>query len=198
MRKHKTVMVVVASIIALVVAGMSIGQPQGGRRQGGPGRGGFGGDRNPEEMRRMFEQRMAERMKEQLEITDAEWKVIQPRLKKVTDLTRQSMGGGRGGPMMGMFGRGRGPGGRGPGGQGERGAQRERPEPQNEVQKASMALRDLLGSKNPSTEALKAKLAALRSAREKAKQDLVKAQGELRQLLTLKQEASLVMMGIMP
>lgn len=196
MRNHKRTLVVAASIVSFLVAGLVLAQPQGG--QGGQR--GQRGNRDPEEMRRMFEERMAERMKEQLEITDAEWKVLQPRFQKVTELQRQTAGGGRG--MMGMMMGGRG----GRGGQGGRpgqeGQQRgPRPggnQPQNEVQVASEALRTLLDSENPSSDQLKAKLAALRGAREKANQKLVAAQGELRQLLTLKQEASLVMMGILP
>ncbi len=196
MRKHKATLIIAASIVSFLVAGLVMAQPQGGQRgQRGPG------GRDPDEMRRMFEERMAERMKEQLEITDAEWKVLQPRFQKVTELSRQATGGGRGG-MMGMMMGGRG--GRGaPGGRpGQEGQQRRpRPEnnrPQSEVQKASEALATLLESDNPSTDQIKGKLAALRGAREKAKQALVKAQGDLRQLLSLKQEASLVMMGILP
>ncbi len=196
MRKHKATLIIAASIVSFLVAGLVMAQPQGGQRgQRGPG------GRDPDEMRRMFEERMAERMKEQLEITDAEWKVLQPRFQKVTELSRQAMGGGRGG-MMGMMMGGRG--GRGaPGGRpGQEGQQRRpRPEnnrPQSEVQKASEALATLLESDNPSTDQIKGKLAALRGAREKARQQLTAAQGELRQLLSLKQEASLVMMGILP
>lgn len=195
MRKHKTTLVIAASIVSFLVAGLVMAQPQGGQR----GQRGQGG-RDPAEMRRMMEQRMDERMQEQLEVTDAEWKVIKPRFQKVTDLSRQAMGGGGGrGGMMGMMFGGRG----GRGGQGGAGDQQRRPRPesdrpQNDVQKANEALATLLEGENPSPDQIKAKLAALRGAREKAKQQLATAQGELRQLLTLKQEASLVMMGIMP
>lgn len=199
MHKRKTTLTVLLALFTLAIAGMVIAQPQAGQRgqrggqrgQRGPGqRGGFG-DRNPEEMRRMIEERIAERMKEQLEITDEEWKVLQPRMRKVMELTQQTRGpGGRGpGGPGGMFGR---PGGPRPGGDGNQG------QPQNEVQKANDALRSLLDGENPSAEGIKAKLTALRNAREKAKQELTKAQQELRQLLTLKQEARLVLMGFMP
>jgi len=48
---------------------------------------------------------------------------------------------------------------------------------------------------NASAEQLKVKLTALRSAREKANQELAKAQAALKQVLSLKQECLLVMMG---
>ncbi len=67
-------------------------RPGGGGRQG---RGNF----DPAQ----FQQRMLERTKEVLEVTDdAEWKAMQPLVQKVMDLRRQSFSGmGRG-----MFGRG--------------------------------------------------------------------------------------------
>ena len=40
-------------------------------------------------------------------------------------------------------------------------------------------------------------MAKLREARTKAREDLTKAQNELRELLTMKQEAALVMMGML-
>jgi Spy/CpxP family protein refolding chaperone len=198
MQKHKTPLIIAASIVSLLVAGLVLAQPQGGQR-GQRGQ----GPRDPEEFRRMMEERIAERMKEQLEITDAEWKVLQPRLRKVMELNAETSGGpGRGGMMGMMFGRGRG-GQRGPGGPDGQGDQQRRPRPggdrpQTEVQQAAEALRETLQSENPGTEDIKAKLTALRSAREKAKQELVKAQQDLRQLLTLKQEATLVMTGMLP
>lgn len=195
MRKHKTTLVVATSIVSLLVAGLVLAQPAGGQR----GQRGQGG-RNFEEMRRNMEERMAERMKEQLEITDAEWKVLQPRFQKVTELQRQAMGGGRG--MMGMMMGGRG----GRGGQGgrpgqegqQRGPRPDGDRPQSAVQQAAEGLRTVLESDNPSPEQLKSALGKLRSAREQAKQELLKAQGQLRELLTLKQEAMLCMMGILP
>jgi len=58
---------------------------QGGDNQGGGGgRGGFGGD--PAE----FQQRMLERVKENLEVKDdAEWKAIEPLVTKVMEAQRE-------------------------------------------------------------------------------------------------------------
>jgi hypothetical protein len=138
-------------------------------------------------------QMMAQRMKEQLGASDAEWQVIAPRLTKVMELNRQVSGGPMG--MARLFmGRGR-PGdrGRGPG------ARPDRPEGQelSPVQKAMEALDTTLENESAGAEEIKAKLTALRAARENAKQDLAKAQQELRQLLTLRQEAQLVVMGLL-
>jgi hypothetical protein len=46
-------------------------------------------------------------------------------------------------------------------------------------------------------EEIKAKLTALRAAKEQARQDLVKARQDLRQLMTLRQEAVLVLNGLL-
>src|SRR6266513_1974404 len=69
---------------------------QGGRR---------GGNFNPEE----FRQRMNERLKASLKVTDDEWAAIQPLIEKVQAKQRDAMGG-----RFGGFGRGPG----GPGGPG--------------------------------------------------------------------------------
>jgi hypothetical protein len=63
------------------------------------------------------------------------------------------------------------------------------------VEQKSRDLRASLENKEAKPEELKAKLAAYREARQKAKADLTKAQEELRELLTVRQEAVLVMMG---
>ena len=51
--------------------------------------------------------------------------------------------------------------------------------------------------KDAKPEEIKAKLAALRDAREKAKKDMTQAQADLRELLTQRQEAVMVMMGFL-
>lgn len=141
--------------------------------------------RDPEQMQRM----MSERMKEPLGASDEEWKVIQPRLLKVMNLSRQVNAPGRG--MM--FG--------GPGGPGGRAGQRIRPgtgQPQREpsaVEKATEELQEVLRSKTATPEQIKAKLTALRTAKEKATKDLAAAQNELKKDLTVKQEAVLVLSG---
>jgi hypothetical protein len=58
-------------------------------------------------------------------------------------------------------------------------------------------LQTLLESQDATTSQIKNKVAEVRSAREKAKQDLAKAQKELRELLTVKQEAILISVGLL-
>jgi hypothetical protein len=107
---------------------------------------------------------------------------------KVEELRRQT-GGGRGG--MGRRGPG-GPGGNRPG---------DRPgAPDRELtaaEKAQEELQTLLDNTSATPEQIKQALTKFRSAKEKAKQDLAKAQQDLRQVLTIRQEAQLVVMGLL-
>ena len=168
-------------------------QQQDQNNQGGQGR---RGNFDPEQ----FRQRMNDRMKQVLAATDEEWGVLQPKIEKVMTLQRQNAGG-RG---MGMlFGRG-GPGGGGPGGGGpgrDGGGRRGGGGPfggddNSAVSQKTRELQQAIES-NAGAEDLKAKLAALREARAKARQELTQAQSELKELLTARQEAALVMMGML-
>lgn len=133
-----------------------------------------------------MQQRMMERMKEQLVANDQEWKIIEPRLSKVMTLSRQTAG-----RFMGMMGRRGG----GPGGFDRPG--RTDSEQENPVQKAQQTLQQTLEDQNASTETIKSQVTALREAREKARQEMAQAQQDLREVLTVKQEAQLVMMGLL-
>jgi hypothetical protein len=154
----------------------------------GQGRGNF----DPEE----FRQRMEERLREDLEVKgDDEWKVIQPRLEAVQTAQRD-LGGGRG---FGAFGRGGGPG--GPGGRGgdndgPRGQGGRRGfgggEPDADVQ----ALRAAIES-NASADEIKTKLAKVRESRKAKEAALEKARADLRQVLSVRQEAIAVMRGLL-
>ena len=126
-------------------------------------------------------------MREQLEVkSDDEWKVIEPRVTKVMEARRDaSMGGG--------FGRG----GRGgpPGGGGDQGGSSRSPfggEPSVEAE----ALRKAVEAKAPAEE-IKAKLAKFREAKKAKEAVLVKAQDELKKVLSLRQEATAVMSGLL-
>lgn len=195
---------IAACVLALVIGGLTIAQPPAGGQGGPGGPGGFGGPGgpgrfDPEQMAQM-RQRMMERMKEQLGADNEAWKVMEPRLTKVMELNRQTQGmGGRGG-MFGMMGGMRGPrGGDNAGGQGDnrRGPQQD-PATMTPVEKAQEQLRTTLENQSASPEEIKKNLTALREAREKAKQELATAQQELRQILTVRQEAQLVVMGQLP
>lgn len=172
----------------------------------GPGPGGPGG--GPPDFAQMRQQ-MMDRLEDQMGATDDEWKAIQPLVEQVQQLQRQT--GGRGGP--GMFGPGGprpgGPGGPGgdPGGpQGQGGGPGGPPNfgpgggpggPPSEVQQKQADLRETLQSQDASPDQIKAKLAALRDARAKAKANLAKAQDDLKQILSVRQEAVLVAFGIL-
>jgi len=191
MRKQVVGIGIVACVVALVIGGLSIAQPPAGG-QGGPG--GPGGQFDPAQMR----QRMMERMKEQLGADDAAWKVLEPRLTKVMDLNRQAQGMGRGG-MFGMMGGMRGQrGGNDAGGQGNRRGPQQDPATMTPVEKAQEQLRTTLENQSASPEEIKKNLTAFREAREKARQELATAQQELKKILTVRQEAQLVMMGQLP
>lgn len=132
-----------------------------------------------------FREEAAKRMKESLGVTDEEWKVLQPKIEKVQTLSRQV----RGGMMRGMFGRGNRPGGGNP------------PAPaegtQTPVEKALADLQKVLENKDAKPEDVKPVLEAYRLARAKATEELQKAQKELKEVLTVQQEAKLVAAGVL-
>jgi septal ring factor EnvC (AmiA/AmiB activator) len=82
---------------------------------------------------------------------------------------------------------------RGRGGQGGPGGNA----PSTPVQAAREDLNKTLDNKDASADDIKAKLTALRDAETKAEGDLDKARQELKELLTQRQEAVLVMDGIL-
>jgi len=112
--------------------------------------------------------RAVEDLKEQLGVSDTEWAVIKPRVEAVYKLAH---------PLPSF----------GPGN-----AQARTP-----VEQKSRELREILGNKEATAEEIKAKLTALRAAKEQARQELVKARGSLRQIMTLHQEAVLVLNGLL-
>ena len=179
--------------------GQGQGQDRGDRGDRGGRRGGGGGGFDPEQ----FRQQISQRMKERLGASDEEWAVLQPKVEKVMTAQRQASSGGRG---MGMLfgGGGRrgggdgGPGGGGGGGGGGRGGAGG-PFGGNDDSPVAQKARDLQQSidNNAGADELKAKLTALREARTKAREQLTQAQTELKELLTAKQEASMVVMGLL-
>ena len=158
---------------------------RGQNGQNADGQNGPRGNFNPEEM----QQRQAQMMREQLGITDdAEWNLISQRVTAINELRRATMGGGMG---MGMRGFGGGPG--GPGGQGGQRGNRFGAQANPEAD----ALRTAVTDKLPDAE-VKARLARLREVRKQNEEKLAKAQEELRAVLTVRQEAAAVLMGLLP
>jgi hypothetical protein len=174
----------------------------GGPGGGGPGGGGMfggggpgGGNFDPTQFMQQMQQQMMTQIRQNLAITnDDEWAVIQALIQKVYDARRDANTGGMG--MMGMM-RGGGPGGGGPGGGGAGGGGAGGrggfgPQTSDEQQ----ALQKVVDS-NAASQQIRDALAKYRAAR-KAKQDtLATAQENLKKVLTAKQEAQIVLMGIL-
>jgi outer membrane murein-binding lipoprotein Lpp len=161
-----------------------------------------------------FRQRMADRLKTALKASDEEWAVIQPLMEKIQTKAREAGEGGRGG-MGGPGGGGRGqrgggpggpggpggggpggPGG-GPGGQGGGRGQRGGGQMGGGATAEAQALRTTLQNENAAPAELQAKLSALREQRKKAQAELTQAREDLRKVLTLRQEATLVLMNVL-
>ena len=163
-----------ATTLALTVATSALAQQDGGRPR-------F----DPAQMR----ERMMERYKEMLEVTDdQEWRALQPMIEKVTQARMQSM------PGRGMmFGGRRGPGGRqgGPGGD-QANERRFGPAPSPEAE----ALQRAIDSKASKAE-LKAAIAKYQESRKQQQAELEKAQEDLRKVLTARQEAIATMAGLL-
>ncbi len=176
--------------------------------QDGPLPGGF----DPQQMR----QRMLQHLRDQLEVTDgSEWKLISDRIAKVMDARRAAnpgpgpMGfgpfGGPGGPPPNGAGPGapggapptggdnqNGPGGAGPGGPPPAGFGPMNRESVPELD----ALQKAIDAKASASE-LKAKMTELKAARAKKQAELEQAREDLRQVLSARQEAIAMALGLL-
>lgn len=136
-----------------------------------------------------FRQQMMDNLKERLDITDdAEWKIIEPKIQKIMDLRREMMSGmGRG-----MFG------GRGRGGDnGSSDSNRSRgggffgpPSPEAE------ALQKAIDGKASNAE-MKAAIAKYLESQKAKQAELDKARADLRQVLSVRQEAIATLDGLL-
>jgi hypothetical protein len=138
-----------------------------------------------------IKERAMEFVRAKLVVTnDAEWAVIEVRLTKVVQVKMQTMQGGNG-QIGGMrFGGNRG----GPNGGGVDQIVRALLgiEPMPEAEALQKAIEN-----RASKSELKAALAKYAEARKKKQAELEKAQADLRQVLTLRQEGTLLLMGIL-
>jgi hypothetical protein len=156
--------------------GNVVAVPEGGQR----------GQWDPEQMKKRFEEfrkQMSQQMQKDMGATDDEWKVLEPKIEKLTELTMKTRGGGMGGRFFRM---------------GMGGADNEKPNP---VDVARKDLQKVLDNKDAKPDEVQKALAAYRDARDKAKQaakqELEKAQKDLREILTQRQEAYLVTRGML-
>lgn len=133
---------------------------------------------DPEQMR----QRMLDRIKESLAPSDEEWKVLQPKIESVQKLAMQARTGGGA-----MFGRRR----------NNNAPPPENAAPKTDLEKKVQELQTLIDNKESDPKVMKTKMQEVRDVRDKAKVDLKKAQEDLRELLTPKQEAQLMLMGML-
>lgn len=169
-----------AAALVLLAVGLGLSLPAAAQNRGGggPGGGGREGGReggrdrgrrrfDPEQMRAM----MMDRMKTMLEVGDEEWPAIEPLLSDVMAKQREA----RGGMGRRMWGR------RG-------GEEQDQP-------KETAELQAVLDKPNATSEEIKAKLTSYRAAQKVKEAELQAAREKLRAVLTIKQEARLVMMG---
>ena len=177
-RLFKTGLIAVVAATLTFLPSQALAQGQRGGGQGGQGGppGGQRGNFDPEQMR----QRMEQRMREQFGVTDdAEWKVIADRIQKVNELRRDAAFGG----MRGMM--------RPPGGDQQGGRQRFGGEPSPEEEALARVIET-----NASADQIKAAMAKYRDARKANEEKLAKAQDDLKAVLSVKQEAVALRMGL--
>lgn len=167
-------LLVVTAVFASVTVDISAQERDRDRDRGNRERGERGNRGNFD--RSQIMERIMERYRENLGISVAEWKVVQPKVQAVMDNRISGTSG-----MMSFFG------GRGSRGRGDSSTEKT---PTSE-------LRDLLEKDDASKGDIKAKLAAYRADRKAREAKLKKAQEDLRQLLTLKQEAQAVLSGLL-
>lgn len=178
--------------------------------QAPPADGAGRGDRTrmtPEQMRARMDEwrkRAADQQRERLGATEEEWKVLQPRIEKVQTLQRQASGGMRGMMGFGGFG-GRTRGTRGSDAAATPAATTPRaptnrdgtPREQTDIEKKTAALSEVLRKEAPTPAEITTALTALRAARAKVQQGLAQARKELQEVVTPRQEAMLVLMGML-
>ena len=182
------------TLAALLAAGVLSCGTVSAQQPGGGGGGGFGGggfNMDPQQIQQM----MMNLFRDRLVVTnDDEWKVIEGRLSKVMQLRTETLMGGMGFSAFRGMGRGGNGGGGGGGGAQMRGmrglAGMGQPLPEAE------ALQTSLDNEAPNAE-VKARLEKYREAHKKKMAELAAAQKDLREVLSLRQEAVLVSMGML-
>ena len=167
-------LLVVTAVFASVTVDISAQERDRNRDRGNRERGERGNRGNFD--RSQIMERIMERYRENLGISVAEWKVVQPKVQAVMDNRISGASG-----MMSMFG----------------GSRRGRGGDSSSEKTPTSELRDLLEKEKPAKGEIKAKLAAYRADRKAREAKLKKAQEDLRQLLTIKQEAQAVLAGLL-
>ena len=164
-------LLVVTAVFAGVTVDISAQERDRNRDRGNRDR----GERGQWDRSQIME-RIMDRYRENLGFSVAEWKVVQPKVQAVMDNRISGASG-----MMSMFG----------------GSRRGRGGDSSTEKTPTSELRDLLEKEDASKGDIKAKLAAYRAARKAREAKLKKAQEDLRQFLTIKQEAQAVLAGLL-
>jgi len=176
-----TLIMVAVAIAAAPPAGEPGQRPGGGpamRPEGAPPEGGGQRGNRPQMTPEEMMKRQLDRIKTTLQLTDDKWKTVEPLVQKVMTLSTELRSG------MGMGRRGQNP-------------DQAPPAPTTEIGKCTEALRTLVGDAASTEDAIKAKLAELTAAKDKVKAALATARTNLCKALTAKQQANLVLMGIL-
>ena len=164
-------LLVVTAVFAGVTVDISAQERDRNRDRGNRDR----GERGQWDRSQIME-RIMDRYRENLGFSVAEWKVVQPKVQAVMDNRISGASG-----MMSMFG----------------GSRRGRGGDSSTEKTPTSELRDLLEKDDASKGDIKAKLAAYRADRKAREAKLKKAQEDLRQLLTIKQEAQAGLAGLL-
>ena len=164
-------LLVVTAVFAGVTVDISAQERDRNRDRGNRDR----GERGQWDRSQIME-RIMDRYRENLGFSVAEWKVVQPKVQAVMDNRISGASG-----MMSMFG----------------GSRRGRGGDSSSEKTPTSELRDLLEKDDASKGDIKAKLAAYRADRKAREAKLKKAQEDLRQFLTIKQEAQAVLAGLL-
>ena len=165
-------LLVVTAVFGSVTVDVSAQERDRNRDRGNRERGGERGQWD----RSQIMDRIMDRYRENLGFSVAEWKVVRPKVQAVMDNRISGVSG-----MMSMFG----------------GSRRGRGGDSSTEKTPTSELRDLLEKDDASKGAIKAKLAAYRADRKAREAKLKKAHEDLRQLLTIKQEAQAVLAGLL-
>lgn len=175
--------------------------------------------RKIEQYRKMAEEQEAQAIKQSLGVNEQQWRIIEPKLKKVRTYRDQAIvsigspfqssgftnsfsspSGQGGGQAFGGFGGGFQfqTGGSSQGMKTHSSSPWENLErPMTDGERICEELQMLLQDPEAGPDQITLKLDALRKAREKAKKQLAKAQQELRKVLNFRQQARLVLMGLL-
>ena len=172
--------------VIVTIPGGATSQPGGAVVIPEGGQGGPHGAWDPEQMKKRIEEfrkQMSQQMQKDMGATDDEWKVLEPKIQKLTELSMKTRAGAMGNRFFRI---------------GMGGADNEKPDP---AETARKDLQKVLDNKDAKPDEVQKALAAYRDARDKAKaaakQELDKAQKDLRDILTQRQEAYLVTRGLL-